>query len=76
MYKVFTFTIEFQMNHVMNHAARSRMCKSKVLREKCKEWALDKESIQVEKVPTLAPPKTTFARYDWLLLDMLCCDWL
>ena len=35
-----------------------------------------KESIQVDKVPTLTPPKTTFALYDWLLHDMLCCDWL
>ena len=35
-----------------------------------------KESIQVDKVPTLSPTKTTFDLYDWLLLDMLCCDWL
>ena len=28
--------------------------------------------MQVDKVPTLSPPKTTFA--SWLLLDMLCCD--
>ena len=34
-----------------------------------------KENIQVDKVLTLSPPKTTFASYDWLLLDMLCCDW-
>ena len=33
---------------------------------------ITKESKQVDKVPT----KMTFASYDWLLIDMLCCDWL
>ena len=42
--------------------------------QKC---SLFKESIYTGgQSPYFIPYKTTFASYDWLLLDMLCCDWL